>query len=205
MKTDLFRKCITKRLEIADYIWVILIFGAISVYGAFRGIPVEDIVINAGHVGPMIAGIIGGPFTGAIAGLAGGIYIFETGGSTSIVFALGTIAAGIITGYFTYYWKGNLTYSKAALMVLIAELVNFVIIPFIFYKDPAYIADLIRISFLPMLIANMTGVLIFIYFLKEAGHRITYKNDSRKNQEPEISTKMTVSEEIPYNKSEEEK
>ncbi|MBN2733359.1 MAG: Nramp family divalent metal transporter [Methanomicrobiaceae archaeon] len=206
MRTDLFKKCITKRLEIADLIWVILIFGAISVYGAFRGIQIEDIIINVGHVGPMIAGIICGPFAGAMSGLAGGIYILETGGNTSQIFALGTIAAGIITGYFTYYWKGELNYSKAAAMVIIAELVNFILIPFIFHKDPAYIADLIRRSFLPMLIANMTGVLIFIYFLKEGRYCIKYSHLTEETSTNEKSFSNTaLSEENHGNNSEEEK
>lgn len=180
-KTELFRKCITRRLEIADFIWVILIFAAISVYGAFRGIPTEGIVINAGHVGPMIAGIICGPAAGALTGLAGGVYIFETGGSTALIFAIGTIASGIITGYFTYYWRGNLTYSKGALMVIAAELFCYVAVPLILLKDTAFVADLLRRSFLPMLIANMTGVLIFIYFLKEGKYCIIHKQKSRNN------------------------
>lgn len=203
MRTDLFRKCITNRLEIADLIWVILIFGGISVYGAFRGIPVEGIVISAGHVGPMIAGIICGPLAGAMSGLIGGVYAFETAGENSLIFASGTVAAGIITGYLTYYWKAGLTYPKAVLMVIIAELVNFVLIPVLFFMDAAYITELIRRSFLPMLIANMTGIIIFIYFLKEGGYSITYRLSGRKAGNKSSYAEDNLKEKLPADKTEE--
>ena len=134
----------------------------------------------------MIAGIICGPFAGAMAGLIGGVYLLDTGGVMSLPFAFGTAATGIVAGCLMKYWKENITYSKAAVMVIIAEIVNFLVLPLIFGADLSFIAEHMRISFLPMLIANMTGVLIFVYLLKEGGHSFI----SRPNEK--IAHNLTV-------------
>ncbi|WOF15542.1 histidine kinase [Methanoplanus sp. FWC-SCC4] len=173
MRTDLFKKCIQKKLERYDLIWIILIFGGISVYGALRGIPYSNVIISAGHVGPMIAGIICGPFAGGFSGLIGGFYIMQNEGDHSFIFALSTIVAGILAGYFTRYWRGGITYSKAVFMVLSIEIFNLVILPLILKPEFETLKNLLRTSFVPMTIVNMTGVLIFVYFLKEGGYEIS--------------------------------
>ncbi|MBP2133055.1 Mn2+/Fe2+ NRAMP family transporter [Methanomicrobium sp. W14] len=181
MKTDLFKKCINKNHDIYDLLWVILIFGAISVYGTFRGIPVDNITINVGHVGPMIAGFICGPFAGFMAGAIGGAYILSTGEMYSEIFAAGTIFAGIFPVLMLRLWKENLTYSRAAVVVVIAEVFNFIVIPLLFGVGLTDTTALVRKSFLPTLIANMTGVLIFVYFLKEGRHSNSFVRGEKGN------------------------
>ncbi|MDE2519274.1 MAG: histidine kinase, partial [Methanocorpusculum sp.] len=69
-------------------------------------IPVEGVIIYFRDGGPMIAGPVGGPVIGGVAGLLGGAHRFLQGGDTALPCFVATVAAGILAGYAIHRWKG---------------------------------------------------------------------------------------------------
>ncbi|HDQ72929.1 MAG TPA: serine/threonine protein phosphatase, partial [Chloroflexi bacterium] len=62
-----------------DVVPMALVFGLFSIYGTLGGTQIGDAVINVRDAGPMIAGLVGGPLVGVIAGLIGGLHRLAIG------------------------------------------------------------------------------------------------------------------------------
>ncbi len=170
-KTELFKKLISGRADILDKFWTVIFFGAISMYGTFRGIPVEGVIINFRDVGPMIAGLVGGPVIGGVAGLLGGAHRFLQGGDTALPCFVATVAAGILAGYAIHRWKGKITLLRVTLLAIGVECLHLLVIfPLLSIPTgvmtPAAVLNIISITLLPMCMVNIAGLLIFAYIVR---------------------------------------
>ena len=170
-KTELFRKLISGRADILDKFWTVIVFSAISMYGTFRGIPVEGVIINFRDVGPMIAGLVGGPVIGGVAGLLGGLHRFVQGGDTALPCFVATVAAGVIAGYAIYRWKGRITLLRVTLLAIGVECLHLLVIfPMLSIPSgvmaPGAVLNIISITLLPMCMVNIAGLLIFAYIVR---------------------------------------
>lgn len=47
--------------------------------GTYLGLPVKDALANARAIGPVLAGLVGGPLLGGAVGLTGGVHRFVVG------------------------------------------------------------------------------------------------------------------------------
>jgi len=99
-RTKCFNNLISRQPTFRDRLVLILAFGGFSVYGTYHGIEIFGAIANTRGLGPMIAGLVGGPVIGLGAGLIGGIHRYFLGGFTSIPYALATIISGILGGYY---------------------------------------------------------------------------------------------------------
>ena len=171
-KTDLFRKLIGGKATAVDKLWAVGLFGALSIYGVFRGIAVGDLIFNFSAVGPIVAGLLGGPIVGGLAGLIGCVYRFAQGGSTAIGCSLAILIAGLIAGFAIHFWKGKVTVFKAAILTIVIELIHLLIIvpvcglAFGTQTMPEVIST-ITSTLLPVTMVNTLGVALFAYFVKE--------------------------------------
>jgi sigma-B regulation protein RsbU (phosphoserine phosphatase) len=59
-----FTEVLEGKLTIKNQIIFILIFGAISIYGSYSGVNIFGAIANVRDLGPMVAGLIGGPVVG---------------------------------------------------------------------------------------------------------------------------------------------
>ncbi len=171
-KTELFKKLLTGRAGLLDKFWTVILFGAISVYGTFRGIPVEGVIINFRDVGPMIAGLIGGPFVGAAAGVIGGVHRYLEGGATALPCFAATILAGIVAGLLIRHWRGRLSMFRAAVLAIGVECLHLLfVLPVLTIPfgtvTPAGVLGIITITILPMCMVNIAGLLIFAYIVRK--------------------------------------
>lgn len=171
-KTELFKKLLTGRANLLDKFWTVILFGAISIYGTVRGIPVGEIIINFRDVGPMIAGLIGGPFIGAAAGFIGGVHRYFEGGATALPCFAATILAGVVAGLLIRRWRGKLSLFRATVLAISVECLHllFVLpvltIPFGTLTVEGVLA-VITITILPMCMVNIAGLLIFAYIVRK--------------------------------------
>lgn len=173
-KTEMFEKLLDGRADILDKIWTIAIFGAISIYGTYRGIEYGGIIVNFRDLGPLVAGLLGGPVVGMLSGIIGAAYRYSIGGWTVTACMAATIFAGLFAGIFCHIYKGRINYYRAALLAIIVECVHILVFVPIFVKDitmEQYIW-VIDASLLPMIIANTTGLLIFVYLVKMSGRHL---------------------------------
>jgi len=168
MKTEMFSKLTDGRADLLDKLWTAALFGAISIYGTYRGIEYGGIIVNFRDLGPLIAGLLGGPVAGTLAGIIGAAYRYTVGGWTVVPCMAGTIFAGLFAGIFCHIYKGRITYYRAALLAIIVECVHILVFVPLFVRDitlETYIM-VIDASLLPMIFVNITGLLIFVYLMK---------------------------------------
>ena len=173
-KTELFAKLIDGRADLFDKIWTVAIFGAISIYGTYRGIEYGGLIVNFRDLGPMIAGLLGGPVVGALSGIIGAVYRYSLGGWTTVPCMAGTIFAGLLAGIYCHIYRGQITYYRAAILAIIVECIHILLFVPLFVEDitlDQYIM-VIDTSLLPMITANITGLMIFVYLLKTTRSRL---------------------------------
>jgi len=146
-----------------DLLWLVLIFGILSVYGTLRGFQIDDVILNFRDLGPVLAGLIGGPLAGAAAGLIGGGYRYSLGGWTALPCAIATVAAGIIGGVARRYWETLTPLRLAILGVGVEALHILVIFPLFTLGYPqSQVIDVIRHTFPAMSLVMVAGLIMYL-------------------------------------------
>ncbi|MCQ1535310.1 hypothetical protein FTO70_06320 [Methanosarcina sp. KYL-1] len=170
-RTETLCEAVEGQLSASSRIWLVMCFGLLSVYGTMRAVPVDGILVNFRDLGPMLAGLLGGPLIGGLAGLIGGIYRLSQGGWTAVPCAVATIAAGLVAGGFSIFWKRKLNYPRLIFLGALVECLHLLVIfPLLAYPAPLEdIMSVIRNSLPSMLLVNGLGLVLFLYILRERG------------------------------------
>ncbi|MHA2428564.1 MAG: LytS/YhcK type 5TM receptor domain-containing protein, partial [Candidatus Hermodarchaeia archaeon] len=80
-RSRFFIGILDKQFTFKNQLVLILLFGALSIFGTYGGIRLpSEAIVNIRDLGPMVAGLAGGPITGLGAGLIGGIHRYFLGG-----------------------------------------------------------------------------------------------------------------------------
>jgi Mn2+/Fe2+ NRAMP family transporter len=171
-KTEMFKKLVSGAANFTDKLWTVALGGGLSIYGVFRGIDVNGLIFNFSAIGPIVAGLLGGPLIGGLAGLIGCVYRLAQGGPTAIGCSLAILAAGLIAGFAIRWWQGRVTIFKAVLVTVVIEWIHLLIIVpgcgIIFGTQTVEeIVAIVASTFLPITIVNTLGVALFAYFAKE--------------------------------------
>ena len=142
-------------------ILLVLLFGALSVYGTLSGIEVEGSYINVRDLGPMVAGLLAGPYVGVAAGLIGAAYRLTLGGFTVCACSLAAVLAGLFGGLiWLRYRKKFCGITVAVFFAVSMELFHMALILLLSHPfDEAL--RVVWAVVLPMILANATGVFIF--------------------------------------------
>ena len=113
-----FQRILKKQAGRTDRIIVILVFGGFSILGTYMGIPLTSGAIgNVRDLGPIIAGLVGGPLLGLGAGLIGVIHRYFLGGLTRISCALATIIIGLMSGFIHKLNRGEIAQARLGYLV----------------------------------------------------------------------------------------
>ncbi len=80
-KSPWFRPLANENLSVRDKVYLYFFFSAISIMGTYLGLPIRDALANTRAIGPVLAGIIGGPVLGTAVGFTGGLHRYFFGGS----------------------------------------------------------------------------------------------------------------------------
>lgn len=165
-RSRFYNNIIAKKITLANKIYLILIFGLFSIYGTLSGFKILGAIATIRDLGPMIAGMAGGPIVGLGAGLIGGIHRYFMGGFTAVPCAISTILAGLIAG-FVYQRRMPKMPGIAGAVALAAgiELLHMAIALWLARPlDKA--VELVKAIVLPMVIANGVGIGIFVFIIK---------------------------------------
>lgn len=158
---------LSRQFTVRDRAILIIIFGALAIYGTYSGIKLPSgAIANIRDIGPMVAGLIGGPVVGLGAGLIAGVHRYFLGGLTAVPCSLATVIAGFAAGMIYHWRKGAfIGVGWAALFAAIMETFHMALILSIArpYSDALGVVKLIA---LPMILNNAVGVAIFAMMIK---------------------------------------
>src|SRR5512142_1675860 len=97
-KSPAFKPLASDSLRRRDKLYLYFFFSAISIMGTYLGMPVSDAIANTRAIGPVLAGIIGGPLLGTAVGFTGGLHRYFLGGFTAVSCGVSTTTEGLIGG-----------------------------------------------------------------------------------------------------------
>lgn len=163
-RTKLFNSIVSRNLNTRTQIILIIIFGALAIYGTYSGVKTTGAIANIRNLGPMIAGLLGGPWVGLGAGLIGGVHRYFLGGFTAIPCTLGTTMSGLAAGVFYTVLKGRIGIWRPIILAFIIEVIDIALILLI-ARPFSDAVDLVKIIGMPMILSDTIGVAVFAYML----------------------------------------
>lgn len=150
-----------------DRLFLILIFGLLSMLGNGLGIPILGSLANSRMVGPIVGGLLGGPLVGIGAGIMGGAIRYTMGGFTMIPSVTANILAGLIAGLVHMrYGSRNITLPIAGLTAFVCEATLKLMVLSMSEPFEAALA-LEKVIAFPTMTANCLSTLLFIYIFRE--------------------------------------
>jgi two-component system LytT family sensor kinase len=147
-------------------------FSALSITGTYLGLPVQGAIANTRAIGPILAGLIGGPGLGAAVGLTGGIHRWWLGGFTGLSCGLSTFTEGIIGGlvHLLLVRRGRADEVFQPVVALataaLAEAAQMAIILAVARPFPDAL-ELVKVIAAPMIAANSVGAALFISIIRD--------------------------------------
>jgi sigma-B regulation protein RsbU (phosphoserine phosphatase) len=160
-RAKFFMEILDHKFTIKNQLLMILIFGGISIYGTYSGVEVFGAMANVRDLGPMIAGMVGGPVIGLGAGLIGGLFRFTMGGITCFPCSLATILSGLFGGIiYLINRKKFIGVTGAVIFAILMETLHMVLTLILAkpYSEALVVVE--NVAF-PMIFANALGILIF--------------------------------------------
>ncbi|WP_319579688.1 LytS/YhcK type 5TM receptor domain-containing protein [uncultured Methanospirillum sp.] len=159
---------------------IAILFGLLSIYGTYSGLEILGAKINIRDLGPMIAGLIAGPYAGIGAGLIGGIQRYSIGGITAIPCSLATILAGLIGGLI--YLRSGKRFCGVRTAVCFAILMEGLhMLMQLSMVQPFSVAyEIVATSAIPMIVANALGMAAFSIIVTDYLARMKEKGASEK-------------------------
>nr|AAU83653.1 conserved hypothetical protein [uncultured archaeon GZfos32E7] len=164
-RTKYFREILDKKFTLKNCVIFILIFGAVSIFGTYSGIKIPGAIANVRDLGPMIAGLIGGPVIGLGAGLIGGIHRYFLGGFTCVPCSLATVLAGLFGGIIYILRRGKfIGVSGAVLFAALMESFHMILVLILVRPYSEAVKIVVEVS-IPMIFANSLGMFFFAYII----------------------------------------
>ncbi len=162
-----FQEVLDKKFTPKNMAFMIIIFGLISIYGSYSGLTINGSMGNVRDLGPMIAGLVGGPIAGIGAGLIGGLYrYFFLGGITTLPCSLATVLSGVFAGVIYLLNKRKfIGIGGAVIFAVCMELFHMGLVLLLAKPYPQAVAVVQQVS-VPMILSNALGILIFSYFIE---------------------------------------
>ena len=171
-KSPAFRPLTGEELRGRHKLLLYVIFSTFSILGTYFGLPVHDAIANTRAIGPVLAGIIGGPLLGVTTGLTGGLHRYTLGGFTAFSCGVSTTVEGLLGGlvhlYLVRNGKADRIFSPGVALAttFVAEALQMLII-LTLARPVEEALDLVRLIALPMMLANSVGAALFISIIRD--------------------------------------
>jgi sigma-B regulation protein RsbU (phosphoserine phosphatase) len=166
-RTGFFAEVLDKKLSFKNQAILVLLFGALSIFGTYGGLQLPSgAIANIRDLGPMVAGLVAGPLVGFGAGLIGGVHRYFLGGFVCIPCSLSTVLAGLLGGAIYRLKRGEfVAVWQAILFAVFMELLHMGLTLLIARPYEQALA-VVKEVILPMTGANALGMAIFAFIIR---------------------------------------
>lgn len=157
-----------KHLVLRNWLMVFL-FGISAVAATYTGTDIGDgVIANSRDVAPLVAGLLGGPLTGIVVGLIGGIHRIFYGGLTQYVSGAITISAGVLGSILYLINKQKFTKPVVSFLIGAGLQGIHMILIVLFVTSPEegkVLGDVEKLA-LPMILSNGFGLALFAVLIE---------------------------------------
>ena len=164
--TQLLKKQLGKRKSWSFVALIGLIGGFFGVYGNISGIDLEGAVISVRDIGPMLAGLFGGPVSGLIAGAVAGLHRLSMGGITAAACVAATCSIGLICGLLSRFFPNLLKKFLWTLLIgVVMELLHLSLV-LLMVKPFSTAWAIVRQIALPFITVNAAGIALMMGIIR---------------------------------------
>lgn len=156
--TQLLKRYIGQRRNWRFILFTGLFGGLFGIYGNISGISLNGAVISVRDIGPMLAGLIGGPLSGLLAGAIAGIHRLTMGGLTAVACVIATCSIGLLCGLLSRFCPGVLKKYHWTLLIGVAMEVLHLSIVLLVVKPFSTAWDIVCQIALPFITVNAVGI-----------------------------------------------
>jgi sigma-B regulation protein RsbU (phosphoserine phosphatase) len=197
-RSRIFSEVLDSHLTVKTRIVLILVFGALSVYGTISGIEFMSAIVNVRDLGPMLAGLLGGPVVGVGAGLIGAAYRLSLGGFTVYSCSLATILAGFFGGII---WLAcGRRFAGITIAVLFAILMEGFHMMLVLVISPPFdqAVKVVSATALPIILANAAGMFVFAFIIENLKNerKMQTERDTLLREMERKNTELAIAAEI---------
>ena len=177
-RTRFFTNLLDRIVDYKSRIVIILLFGALSIFGTYGGILLATgktahirhlaptgAIADIRDLGPMIAGLVGGPVIGLGAGLIGGIHRYFVGGFLAVPCAIATVLAGLIGGLIYCVRKGNFPRIWQVMLLTVGIELMDIGLALLIAKPFDEVLTVAKELTVPIVVANAIGAGIFAFII----------------------------------------
>ncbi|MBR0538305.1 MAG: SpoIIE family protein phosphatase [Clostridia bacterium] len=132
--------------------------GLFGIYGNIAGMELNGAVISVRDIGPMLAGLMGGPFSGLIAGAIAGGHRLTMGGITAEACVVATCSIGLICGILSVKVPAVLKKYFWTLLIGVAMEILHLGVVLLMVKPFSTGWDIVRQIALPFISVNAVGI-----------------------------------------------
>jgi sigma-B regulation protein RsbU (phosphoserine phosphatase) len=157
-RTRFFREIVNQDFNAANRIIFMLVYGLLSVYGTYSEVHLASgAFVNLRDLGPILAGLLGGPLVGLGAGLIGGIHRLWEGSFAAVPSAISTVVIGLAAGVVYNALRGNSPKPLAAVLLALAGQVFLLCLTLLLAKPFDQAVASVKLEAWPMILANGLG------------------------------------------------
>ena len=152
---------------IMQKIFLISIFGMISILGTYSGFPVKNAIANTRAIGIIASGLIAGPFVGVGVGFISGLHRYSLGGLTINAAIISTVMQGYLSGLIhnRIRYRRSILFESFFIGALLEGMHMLIILAITRPLNDA--VSLVKIIGPPMMIINSLGVFSTIAILEK--------------------------------------
>jgi sigma-B regulation protein RsbU (phosphoserine phosphatase) len=166
-RAGFFTEVLDKKLSFKNQAILVLLFGALSIFGTYGGIKLPSgAIANIRDLGPMVAGLAAGPLVGLGAGLIGGVHRYFLGGFVCIPCSVSTVLAGLLGGAIYKLNKGGFVPIWQALLFAVFMESLHMGLTLLIAKPYEQALSVVKEVIVPMIAANAMGVAIFGFIIR---------------------------------------
>ncbi len=156
-----FRQALTMQPTGKQILAFAIFFGLLAVFGSYSGFEVLGAKINIRDLGPMIAGLIAGPYAGLGAGLIGGLHRYSLGSITAIPCTAATILAGLLGGIVNLKYHRRFCGVQTAVLLAVGVECLHMLLILAFVRPVSVGLEIVSSLAVPMITANAVGMAAF--------------------------------------------
>jgi phosphoserine phosphatase RsbU/P len=197
-RSRIFSEVLDGHPTIKTQVVLVLLFGLLSIYGTVSGVEFMGAIVNVRDLGPMLAGLLGGPLVGLGAGLIGAAHRMTVGGFTVYSCSLATVLAGLFGGLI---WLAcGRKFAGITIAVVFAVLMEalHMLLTLVMCQPFTQALAVVSTVSIPMITANAAGMFIFAFIIQNLQNerKMQAERDTLLREMERKNTELAIAAEI---------